>query len=445
MVNMVVKRNTLNFFLIIFFFFISFLFFFIAQKYHFQISLLIFLLPFFLLFIFFYPEIGLNFILNEPLLYFILPILPIAEGFRRASFTIFIFFLLLIAFIYRIVKNPKVINHFISQLKKPLFILLAIIGLSLFISVSRLPLAFSEYGYVKFFSFLLLAFLPSLALLFFSNEEKRLERFIFAFAFFTFFFFVYANFLIMKEGIENFLEKEAIPYRLGFSLSCVVFGRWAGIGVLLAFLLFITTPNKLVKVIAFLFLPVLLYLLLLSATRGAILALAITLFIFLFLRLKNFKEKIALILLFIFLFFIFYSLIPSIIRERLTYFEDESALNRLEFIGLAFQNFFSSPLLGKGLGTFPYYNYHALYPHNIFAEFACETGFLGLIPFLLFIFFAFKEMFKRLKVKEITSLFPAFLFLYLFVSSQFSFDIGNNFLLFFAGIFLSLKGEKNEK
>ena len=442
---MVVKRNTLNFFLVILFLFISFLFFFIAQKYNYQISLFAILLPFLLIFLFFYSEIGLNFILNEPLLYFILPILPIAEGFKRASLALFTFLILLIAFVYQLVKEPRIINHFISQLKKPLFILLVIIGITLFISVIRLPLAFSEYGYVKFFSFLLLAFLPCLALLFFGGDEKRLKRFIFSFALFIFLFFVYANFLIMKEGIENFLEKETIPYRLGFSLSCVVFGRWAGIGILLSLLLFITVRNKLVKIIVLLFLPILLYLLLLSATRGAILAVGITLFTFFFLKLKNFKEKLALIILFTFLFFIFYSFIPSIIKERLTYFEDESALNRLEFIGLAFQNFFSSPLLGKGLGTFPYYNYHALYPHNIFAEFACETGFFGLIPFLFFIIFAFKEMLKKLRAKEITSLFPAFLFLYLFIQSQFSFDIGNNYLLFFAGIFLSLKEKGNEK
>lgn len=438
---MVASKKNLSFILIGFYLLLLMLFFILNQKYNFFTSISLFLLPVVVILIFLYPEIGLNLMISEPALYFILPVLPIAEGFRRAAIVSFAFLIIIFAFSYSLYRNPQIINNLYYLIKEPIYLLLILLGVVLLISVLRLPFAFSEYGYVKFFSYLLLSLLPSFSLLFI-NQSEKLKRFIYFFIFFIFLFFLYVSFRIMLEGVENVLEHEAIPYRLGFSLSVITFGRWAGIGILSLFILFFAERNRLVKILSFLSIPLFLYLLLLSGTRGAIFSLLVCLFIFFFLKTKSLKEKIFFVSLFIFLFFIFYSLLPPMITERLTYLEDESALNRLEGLSLAFQKFWESPLLGTGLGSFPYYNYNLVYPHNIFAEFACETGFLGLIPFILYIFFCFKKAFKKLQEKNIISLFPAFLFVYMFIHSQFSSDIGNNFLLFFAGAFLALKGEE---
>lgn len=439
---MIVSKRNLNFILVGFFIFLI-LFFILNQNYNFLTSFSLFLIPIAIFLIFLYPEIGLNLMITEPILYFLLPILPVAEGFRRAAVIIFVFLILILAFLYSIYKKPKIINNLSYLIKEPIYLLLILIGVVLFISVLRLPFAFSEYGYVKFFSYLLLSLLPSLGLLFI-NENKKLKRFIYFFIFFLSIFFIYVLFKILLEGLENVLENEIIPYRLGFSLSVVTFGRWAGIGILSLFLLFFIEKNRIIKIFSFVLIPLLLYLLLLSGTRGAIFALFVCLFIFFFLKIRNLKEKIIFLFLFILLFFIFYSLLPTILAERLTYFQDESSINRLEALSLAFKNFLDSPIFGKGLGSFPYYTYNFIYPHNIFAEFACETGFLGLIPFIIYIILCLKKIFKKFQEKSLISLFPVFLFIYTFVHSQFSFDIGNNFLLFFAGAFLTLKGENDE-
>ncbi|MEO0096944.1 MAG: O-antigen ligase family protein [candidate division WOR-3 bacterium] len=441
---MIASKKRVNLLFMGFFIFLLLLFFILNQKYNLLISFSLFLIPIAIVLIFFYPEIGLNLMITEPLLYFILPILPIAEGFKRAGIVIFVFLILILAFLYSIYKKPQIINNLSYLIKEPIYLLLILIGITLFISVLRLPFAFSEYGYVKFFSYLLLSLVPSFSLLLI-KEDKKLKRFIYFLIFFLSIFFIYTLFRILSEGLENVLENEIIPYRLGFSLSVVTFGRWAGIGVFSLFLLFFTEKNRLVKILSFILIPLLLYLLLLSGTRGAILALFVCLFIFFFLKIKNLKEKIIFVLLFIFLFFIFYSLLPTMITERLTYFQDESSVNRLEAFSLAFKNFLDSPIIGKGLGSFPYYTYNFIYPHNIFTEFASETGFLGLIPFIIYILICFKKVFKKFQEKSLVSLFPAFLFIYTFIHSQFSFDIGNNFLLFFAGGFLALKGDNNEQ
>ncbi|MCX7836650.1 MAG: O-antigen ligase family protein [candidate division WOR-3 bacterium] len=439
---MIVEKRNLNLIFVGFFIFLLFLFFILNQKYNFLTSFSLFLIPIAIILIFFYPEIGLNLMISEPILYFILPLLPITEGLRRASLVIFLFLLLIFAFLYSIYKNPKIVNNLSYLIKEPIYLLLILIGISLFISVLRLPFALSEYGYVKFFSYLLLSLLPSFSLLFI-NENKKLERFIYFFILFLSIFFIYALFRILLEGLENVLENETIPYRLGFSLSVITFGRWAGIGVFSLFLLFFMGKNRLIKILSFILIPLLLYLLLLSGTRGAILALIVSLFIFFFLKIKNLKEKVVFIFFFILLFFIFYSFLPTMLAERLFYFQDESSINRLEAFSLAFKNFLDSPIFGKGLGSFPYYAYNFIYPHNIFAEFASETGFLGLIPFIIFLILCFKKVFKKLQEKSLFSLFSAFLFIYTFIHSQFSLDIGSNFLLFFAGALLALKGEDN--
>ena len=67
-------------------------------------------------------------------------------------------------------------------------------------------------------------------------------------------------------------------------------------------------------------------------------------------------------------------------------------INRPNEILHAFQLIESKPLLGSGLGGFASsYNNDKYYPHNIFLELLCETGFIGTVLLSMYIIFLLKK------------------------------------------------------
>ena len=97
--------------------------------------------------------------------------------------------------------------------------------------------------------------------------------------------------------------------------------------------------------------------------------------------------------------------IDSIINNE----SDQSTAQRLRFYTSAFNHFLSNPIIGCGIGNWKIlsikyesenlYSYVVPYfTHNDILEIFAETGLIGGIPFLLFLFYIFKINYKNLKL-----------------------------------------------
>ncbi|RST57688.1 O-antigen ligase family protein [Siminovitchia terrae] len=112
-----------------------------------------------------------------------------------------------------------------------------------------------------------------------------------------------------------------------------------------------------------------------------------------------------------------------------------SAEGRLDRYNEAYEMFVSSPIFGKGLGSFTIFYNNGVdindYPHNIFLEFLSELGLVGLIGFLVLIFLCLtpilKSGFKGMKLEQ-SALLACFLFLLL--NANTTGDINDNRMMF---------------
>lgn len=119
-----------------------------------------------------------------------------------------------------------------------------------------------------------------------------------------------------------------------------------------------------------------------------------------------------------------WSWIPQVSRDRLLHsnLEATSISARLELYRLATNAFLDNPLFGVGFGAFQERTGAAfVYPHNIFAEVAAETGLAGLVGLLILLISVFKTFQSKLPTCESVTL-VMLLVLYL-TKSLFSSDL----------------------
>lgn len=111
-----------------------------------------------------------------------------------------------------------------------------------------------------------------------------------------------------------------------------------------------------------------------------------------------------------------------------------SVFGRTDRFDVALDMWQSSPLLGKGIGSFStYYNNMDIrsYPHNIFLEFASEFGTVGLVLFLSMLLYSIVSIFKVSKQKINTEQVAIILiFVYLLINANSTGDINDNRMLF---------------
>lgn len=124
----------------------------------------------------------------------------------------------------------------------------------------------------------------------------------------------------------------------------------------------------------------------------------------------------------------------------------EDPTGRIDRFATAFDMFYESPLLGKGVGSFAI-DYSGVdstnYPHNLFLEILSELGFIGFAAFSLMIIIIFVNLFVLKKFSSsknsvvIIALFATFL--YTFLNANVAGDINDNRILFsFMAISFSL-------
>ena len=203
--------------------------------------------------------------------------------------------------------------------------------------------------------------------------------------------------------------------------------------------------NKLSKLFIISFLIIGLTSLITSASRGPFLSLLIVIII---LNFKNYLLNIQYSIKNIFLFSLlisspfFLSLVGfdiQLLNRLFSIFDlndkiglgDLERLNALKFsFDILSQNF----ITGSGFGNYPYeiLGYDTrYYPHNIFAEILSETGIIGFILFSSILILLYKMIKKNKKFLKLKS-YKFILGFYLIglLSSQFSLEMPNQFLLF---------------
>jgi O-antigen ligase len=124
--------------------------------------------------------------------------------------------------------------------------------------------------------------------------------------------------------------------------------------------------------------------------------------------------------------------IPVLARSRSIYSVElpRSLSRRLEFWAYAVDMWFSSPIIGEGIGSFAIMYFGTdqnLYPHNIFFEIAAESGTIGVALFALLILVGTAKL--RSGWHETDKFLFSFL-VYWFINAMFSLDMAGNRQLF---------------
>jgi O-antigen ligase len=110
--------------------------------------------------------------------------------------------------------------------------------------------------------------------------------------------------------------------------------------------------------------------------------------------------------------------------------ESRSIRERMILMELALREFRDHPVLGVGMGNS---SGGIGYPHNVLLEVAAEFGLLGLSVFLLLCYFTVRQAVRSIKGNRDGNLLMRValsLFIFSFVESMFSSNMGGNTLLF---------------
>lgn len=146
-----------------------------------------------------------------------------------------------------------------------------------------------------------------------------------------------------------------------------------------------------IKLLAILYIPLAMSAILLSGSRGALIAAAAALLLYAILFLRgHFIRSAALIVLAYFCLYFFYDYLPGPVQDRFdaftAVFSSDTGqtvdLTGREYVWpLAQQLFYENMLTGIGFGAFPSMNSEGISVHNVLLTMAAETGIPGLFLF----------------------------------------------------------------
>jgi len=310
----------------------------------------------------------------------------------------------------------------------------------------------------------------------FWGNAERMEGFWGLFHFVLWFLALYIIFRIEPESkktifysllIAHYIVslKELSQYLQGTIRPDSTFGNATFVGffsVLMFFicLYFLRDSNKLDKFLIFIAILFSVGNIIMSETRGSILALGIAipislLYYFLISNVKVYYKILFLILIFSFLVFSYYFInsdyakyIPGIRRIYETLRDPRAYMARYLAWGIFLNAWKEKRLLGYGLENAPIayfktfnpeiYNYEEVIfdrPHNKYIEILVTTGIIGATAWFLFILVIFIEIFKNLENKYLKAVMIGFILAYL-VQNTTLFDVQASYIPFFFGLSL---------
>ncbi|MEW5766779.1 MAG: O-antigen ligase family protein [bacterium] len=375
--------------------------------------------------------------------------------------TVLFGFLSMVGVLYGILISRKI--KLILPQRSILWPYIIIIFLSFFSLTYTLA---SIYGTDKLLRLSTITLLSCFLPFYLFQKEAPIDRF-----FLLFIALAFAMFLDIATGG---LSPEEIGFKTAFGSNYLAVGRICGnAAIVLSLYSLMTSKSNLNKILYIVLLTTLLFALFISGGRGPLIALLLSVScIFLYLLVRSLKSvmlnftlkknhlKILLIvftvflLVPIFLFISFYEYFETIIMRIhvLQEWGGFSALERILRFKRAFEAITSFPtaVTGLGIGGFSVYyegfdDKRGAYPHNIFLEIGSELGLLGLLSFILMLYFSFYNGLSNIKKAQTNkmyflSLTLLALLINMLLNSSISGDISDNRLLFaWIGIIYSTK------
>lgn len=254
-------------------------------------------------------------------------------------------------------------------------------------------------------------FVRSVVFLFFTvlivDSEKRLKIFLMVFVgaqLFRVFEPLYLNLTTGYWGSSTYLGDGEFSDRLSGGPSDVINPNELGfvIVTIIPFLHYLVWPGKIwAKLFYLLAIPALLYALILTQSRGALLALLVVAWMIF----KASNRKVMLIGLAVVIAVAGWSVMNTQQKDRYLSLvgmsqlgggNADSAEGRLDGMVNELKLAINRPLVGHGLGTTPEVKTHILgssqAAHNFYAEILVETGILGFIFFMRFIFQVYRKL-----------------------------------------------------
>lgn len=248
--------------------------------------------------------------------------------------------------------------------------------------------------------------------------------------------------IVARIGTTQAQEIQIIG--INFSVS-IWFGRRIGLGFLS--MLYITLMNR--NTINRLKTALLLFLLILSGSRGPIISMGVSLFCVVLINIikktgyRKYYKKILLIMFLFTIVFTFYLIINNNnIFARLLDFNDDNALSRVEMYVFSI-DLIKNNILGLGVGSFKYFfNDIHEYPHNIILEILLELGFQSFFVFCLLIVDCFRYYFRAIKFSnrdnsEVYINYAITILFFALVNAMFSGNIISNEFIWFSFIMIS--------
>jgi len=304
------------------------------------------------------------------------------------------------------------------------------------------------YSAVKFREYFYYNVLFFIAPIIFSFDEEKIKGLFNSYFFtglcFSFFAVVFGRNLLADSKQLEMLGRGSIGT-----------GRIGGVTALIAIFYFLRSKGAKRKMLFFMAAVIGLATLILSGTRGALIALAVACVpVFLFVRSGSFaKQVISTAVMFAVVFFLI-QLTPEAVASRwseLSSVHSVAEMDRIPIIERALAMVADAPVYGNGIGS--YFERYATWPHNIFIEMLVEFGVVGLLWFIVFLLmtclkaiaFIRNPLYPNTQRNFVVLLVCCLLFF--LIEAQFSLDIpGNCPVWLFSGLIYSiyyLNGQKN--
>ena len=301
------------------------------------------------------------------------------------------------------------------------------IYLLIFIVAVGFSIIFSHYKYHAFSQFLNFLFPTLLSIIILNSIDQENFKVVLNFIVFTSFLFGFVSYLFYYSyafgqfpSISLYGQKYAfVSFETLQSLWQYnnAFGAFLILSIFTSMGFVLLEKNDVKRAIYFIISVFLTFLIIITSSRGSYIAYILSMVVFVSILHKNFLKALLLEVL-VLLFAII--LIPSfaspftvdVILNKNTQFvqfvqgeQNVSLYMRIYFVKLSFERFLQNPFKPIGIGSFK--DFYSLTvnipdkirfdPHSLIARILVETGIYGIIPFLLYVFNAYKVAFKNLK------------------------------------------------
>jgi O-antigen ligase len=252
-----------------------------------------------------------------------------------------------------------------------------------------------EGGFIKIARFITIVLIPYVLARVFLRDWEKIKRFLITIFIVASIYSILLTFLSFLGGYGGgrieFLEVNVIPLATLLAVGLII----AVIGTVDH----LFTKWKIRRAYCVIMIPLFIYTIFLTGTRGPLFSTIIGLGFYFLLIFKKRPKLVAVIAFVCILMIIFLmqnsNLIYSYLSEKIPNLglyligeikSGQSTLQRKELYSLAIAAFFRKPLLGIGTEGFAEISPLFVYPHNIFLEIGAENGIIGLILFICFLF-----------------------------------------------------------